>query len=411
MSKKIIITLTLFIMIPFWSKAGGYQVNLVGIRYIGMGHIGTSLSMDAGCIFFNPGNLGFLKSKVSITGGVSGIWSYTAFRNESPSLTQAKTNNPVAPPFTLFASYKLNEKLSAGIGVYTPFGSSVRWQDNWTGRYLIQNISLKTVLVQPTLSYKITDKIGIGAGLVFAYGNVNLKKGVPVSDTSGQEGQAHLKGHATNWGFNAGIAFHPTEKLSIGLSYRSKINMNVKNGSADFSVPTSLSSSFPANNTFNASVPLPANLNLGVSYQISDKLLVGVDVNFVKWNVYDSLIFDFKTNTSSLSDSRNPKEYKNSFIFRAGGQYEISKKLIARAGGYFDNTPTRSQYFSPETPDANRIGFSAGLSWKPAERLSIDLSFLFVNELKRTAIYQPANFGGTYKSYAYVPGIGLTYNF
>jgi long-chain fatty acid transport protein len=36
---------------------------------------------------------------------------------------------------------------------------------------------------------------------------------------------------------------------------------------------------------------------------------------------------------------------------------------------------------------------------------------LFVNELKRTAIYQPANFGGTYKSYAYVPGIGLTYNF
>jgi long-chain fatty acid transport protein len=410
MSKKIIIFLTL-LSIPFWSKAGGYQVNLVGIRYIGMGHIGTSLSMDAGSIFFNPGNLIFVKSKVSITGGVSGIWSYTSFRNTPPSLTEASTHNPIAPPFSLFASYKLNEKLSAGIGVYTPFGSSVKWDNNWSGRYLIQNISLKTVLVQPTLSYKICDQIAIGAGLVFAYGNVNLKRALPVSDTNGQEGQARLKGHATNWGFNAGIAFHPTEKLSIGLSFRSKINMNVKNGTADFSVPSSLSSSFPANNSFNASVPLPANFNFGISYQFTEKFLAGVDVNFVKWDAYDSLIFDFKNNTPALTDSRNPKNYKNTFIFRAGAQYTVNEKLTARLGGYFDNTPTRSQFFSPETPDADRIGLTAGLSIKPTERLSIDLSFLFVNELKRNASYEPANFGGTYKSYAYVPGIGLTYNY
>jgi long-chain fatty acid transport protein len=411
MSKNLIIALALLIIIPLSSKAGGYQVNLMGIRYIGMGHIGTSLYMDAGSIFFNPGNLIFVRSKVSITGGVSGIWAYSAFRNASPSLSEARTDNPVSPPFTLFAAYKLNEKLSAGIGVYTPFGSAVKWGDTWIGRYLVQDIALTTALVQPTLSYKINDKIGIGAGLVFAYGKVDLNRALPVSDSTGQEGHVNLKGHATNWGFNAGIAFHPTDKLSIGLSYRSKVNMNVKNGSADFTVPSSLSANFPASNTFNASVPLPANVNFGISYQATEKLLVGLDVNFVQWKAYDSLIFDFKTNTSSLPDSRNPKKYKNTFIFRAGGQYEICKKLIARAGAYFDNTPTRSQYFSPETPDANRIGLSAGLSWLPADRLSIDLSFLFVNELKRTATYAPANFGGTYKSLAYIPGIGLTYNF
>lgn len=409
MSKKKLFLLAF--MLPLLCMGGGYQVNLMGNRYIGMGHIGTSLALDAGTIFFNPGNMGFVSSKFSFTGGISGIKSYNEFRYTSPSTVTASTDNPISPPFTVFGMGKINDKMALGLGIYTPFGSSVNWDDNWAGKYLVQKISLKTILVQPTFSYKISDKIGIGAGLVFAYGKVDLRRALPVSDTTGIEGQARLKGHTTNWGFNAGIAFHPTEDLSIGLSYRSKVNMNVKNGDATFTVPSSVSSNFPSPNSFDASVPLPANWNLGISYRFSDKLLVGADVNFVQWKAYDSLVFDFQNNTSSLSDSRNPKNYKNSFIFRLGGQYEVTEKFWVRAGGYYDISPVKSQYMAPETPDANRVGLSAGLSFFPVKGLSVDASFLFVDEMKREASYAPANFGGTYKSLAYIPGIGVTYNF
>lgn len=401
--------LFLALMVPLLVYGGGYQVNLVGIRYSGMGHIGTALSLDAGSIFFNPGGLGFVPSKFSFTGGASGIISHNQFRYNAPSATQASTDNPLGTPFSLFGMGKLKEKWTVGMGIYTPFGSAVHWEENWVGRYLVQEIALKTILFQPTVSYKISDKIGIGGGVVFAYGHVDLTRALPLTDTTGKEGSVNLTGSTTNWGFNAGISLRPTEELSIGFSYRSKINMNVKDGEAKFNVPSSLASTFPANSTFNASIPLPANWNLGVSYKFSDKLMVAADVNFVQWNAYDSLIFEFTPTT--IPESRSPRHYENTFIYRLGAQYTLCEKLWIRAGAYFDNTPVQSEYLSPETPDSDRIGLSAGVSFFPKEGLSIDASFVFINELERDGNFSPDNFGGTYKSLAYIPGIGVTYNF
>jgi len=393
-----------------FANAGGYQVNLIGIRYVGMGHIGTSLTMDAGSIFFNPGSLSLIKDKYSVTGSVSGIFSYTQFQAANGGFS-ARTDNPLSTPFSVFASAKLSDAISVGLGVYTPFGSSIVWGDDWGGKYLIQDIKLKSVLFQPTVSYQIGDKLGIGAGLVFAYGKVDLNKALPLTFADGSSGQVNLKGHATSWGYNLGITYKLLEDLTIGLNYRSKIKMDLKDGDANFKVPGSVSSNFPAGNQFDATLPLPAVLSGGVSYKINDKFLIGAQLEYIRWSVYDSLIFDFKENTSSLPDSRNPRKYKNTFIYRLGAQYKASDLITVRLGGYYDETPVRTEYENPETPDGNRLGFSAGLSIFPMEGLSVDLSFLFVNQLKRDSEYAPANFKGAYKTYAYIPGIGLTYNF
>ena len=40
--------------------AGGYQVGLHGVKQIGMGLVGTSLTLDASSLFYNPGGLSFI---------------------------------------------------------------------------------------------------------------------------------------------------------------------------------------------------------------------------------------------------------------------------------------------------------------------------------------------------------------
>ena len=65
--------------------AGGYQVGLHGQKQIGMGLIGTSLSLDASSMFYNPGGLSFMKPSFSFAAGVSPIRSFTAFRKNEPS--------------------------------------------------------------------------------------------------------------------------------------------------------------------------------------------------------------------------------------------------------------------------------------------------------------------------------------
>jgi long-chain fatty acid transport protein len=401
---------SLLIVHSILASAGGYQVNLVGIRYVGMGHIGTALKLDATSIFYNPGSLSLIEPKYSFTGGVSGIFSYSAFQYQNSSYV-ARAKNHVTTPFSIFGSAKITENLSAGIGVYTPFGSRLEWDKEWRGRYLIQEIELRAIFVQPTVSYKIGDKLGIGAGLVYGHGSVNLSRALPISDANGNEGSVTLDGNTHAWGFNAGINLQATEKLNIGVSYRSKLTMKVKEGDATFSAPASLATSFPANNKFTASLPLPSNLNAGLAYQCSDKFMLGLDFNYVFWSTYENLDFDFKENTASLPDSKNPRNFNNGYIVRLGANYKVSSAFDIRLGAYFDKAPSKDDYITPETPDINKIGLAAGLSVMPIEGLSIDASFLFIKGLARDAQYIPAGFGGTYKTNALVPGLGLTYNF
>jgi len=408
--KKVILSIVFVSSFAVALFAEGYKVNLQGQKQTGMGHIGTSLNLDASSIFYNPGSLSMTDKKYSILFGGSATFSHNAFQYQEPSTYKAESENPMGTPFYFYASGKINDKISAGLGVYTPFGNSCSWGDDWKGRYLIQDIKLAAYYFQPTVSYKINDKLGIGAGFIYAKGSVSLNKAIPLTDGSG-EGQVSLEGDASGWGYNLGIFYKATDKMNIGVSYQSNVTMKMEGGDAIFDVPASLATNFPRENKFDAELPLVSSLNLGLSYNFSEKLLVGLDVNYLGWGVYDSLNFDFETNTSALADSKNAREYKNTFTFRLGAQYKASEKLALRVGGYYDMTPTNEKYYTPETPGANKIGLSCGLSYQVTEGLAVDASFLYIRGLERKASYDPEGFAGTYNAWAYIPGIGITYNF
>jgi len=384
---------------------GGYQVRLQGHKQTGIGLIGTPFAFDASSIFYNPGSLALYDGKYSISVGASGIMSNHIFQKEATNY-QARTENPLGTPFFGYFSIKIKDKIAVGIGVYTPFGSSAKWSDDWAGRYLIRDISLSAIYIQPTVAYQYKGKFGIGAGFVYAIGNVELNKALPYSETS----KANLKGKATNYGFNAGVFYKPIEKLSIGIDYRSQIMMKLEGGDATFTVPSALSTSVPAINKFNAELPLPANLDFGLAYEINEKFLLAAEVNWVMWNTYKSLDFEFEV-SGDLLNTQNPREYKDSWITRLGGQYKLNDMFTFRAGIYYDPSPANEKYFTPETVTLNTIAFTLGATITPVKGLEIDLSYLELHGLEADKTYEPDNFSGTYKTMTFIPGIGLSYRF
>ncbi len=387
--------------------AGGYQVRLQGQKQTGIGLIGAPFAFGASSIFYNPGSLTFMKDNYSFSAGVSPLFS-TALYRASNSDYEATTDNPMGTPFYLYGAAKVLDELAVGVGVYTPFGSSTNWDPDWQGRYLVQEIALQTIFIQPTVAFQVNESFGIGAGLTIATGSVDLTRAVP----SPIDGQFNMNGSTTGLGFNVGILLKPADHLSIGVDYRSKVTMKMDNGDTKFSeIPEALAQSFPASGNFNAELPLPANLDAGIAWDVSEKLTLAAEINYVFWSAYDSLIIDFKVNNDLLADSRNPRHYKNSLIWRLGGEYRFTDWLAARAGIYYDPTPTDENYFTPETVSLNTLAFTFGVSIEPVKGLSIDLSYLQTNGLQDEKSYEPGNFGGTYTTRAMIPGIGVSYSF
>ncbi len=397
---------------PVMLFAGGFQVNLQGQKQTGMGHTGTGILSDASCVFFNAGGMTFLDSSVSLVAGASFIIPRTEYLELSPGTYTAEMKHHVGTPFSFYFSERdsSHPRVSAGLGIYTPFGSKAQWADDWKGKFIIREINLKTIFIQPTISYRLSRTIGVGIGVIVGTGDFSLRKGIPIQNLAGHYGEGNLAGHASGWGMNAGIYFQPTKKLSVGISYRSSVTMRVKNGDAKFSVPDSLSAYFPST-TFNAELNLPQVFNFGMGYRLTEKLRLAVDVNRIGWSVYDSLQIYFKETTEKLENISSARRYKDVFIFRIGGEYKVNSKLTLRAGGYYDMSPVQDGYVTPETPDANRIGITLGTTVRISSRMHIDASLLYNETQERTDINLETQFGGTYKTKTVVPGIGVEYEF
>jgi long-chain fatty acid transport protein len=406
--RRFTVLLLFFCLAATTTFGGGYQVGLHSVRNIGMGLIGTSLSYDASTLFYNPGGAAFVNEKWSFTGGVSFLMARTTFQAKDVAY-QANLKHQLNTPLYFYAAFKPTKNLSVGLAVNTPYGNSLGWDDNWKGRFLIQNLSFKAFTFQPTVSYKFGDIIGIGVGLVYAYGSVELNKAIPINGSTG-EGSLNIKGTAGNFGFNAGVMVHPVKGLSLGLDFRSKIQMKVKGGTPTFSLPQSVAPAYPYDKV-DVMLPLPANLDFGASYETGN-FMIGLNLCYVFWSTYDSLVFNFTdSKTNAQMRSASPAMYQNRIIPRIGAQYRINKLLTVRVGGYYDPSPVPSDYLNPQTPSLNQIGLTCGLSLYPTKGLSIDAAFLYVMGAERSGTFSPDNFAGSYRNGVYCPGIGLTYNF
>ncbi|MBO3271101.1 OmpP1/FadL family transporter [Hymenobacter defluvii] len=396
--------------------AGGYQVTLAGIKNNGMGGVGVGLSLDQAAMFYNPGALAMVRERgVQLGGNVT--LARNAFVAEGSNI-QRELRNSVVTPFSLYAGFGPAEgKFRAGIAVYTPFGSKLGYANGWEGRTSLTDIDLKSVFVQPTFSYAITDELSVGAGLVvLAYGAVNLQRDIALPDSYGH---IELDGKAkTKLGFNAGIYYKPSDKLSIGISHRSKIDAVVDNdGDVTFTnIPESFRSRFQATK-FNATLPLPATTSVGIGVMPNENLTIGFDVNFVQWSKYRELRFDFDQPINGQNTSVSKRNYEDALTFRLGGQYKLTSGLTVRAGGSYDMTPVPDGYVTPETPDNDRISGTVGASYAFG-KFSLDLSGQFIRIQKRTETQADLinngttdRVAGTYKTNIVIPGLGLNYAF
>ncbi|MCO5936036.1 outer membrane protein transport protein [Mucilaginibacter sp. RB4R14] len=389
--------------------AQGFMVNLNGQKQIGMGHTGTGLLQDGASVVFNPGAMAML-SENYLQAGISPLFFKSGFQGAGASGT-AFVKEKVATPFNAYAVWGPKAaRWKVGLGVYTPFGGLIDWGSNWQGKYVLESLDLKAIFFQPTVSYKLTDYLSIGAGFVYNHASVDLQRAIPVSGPDGNPGQARLTGGGRGYGWNAGIFIKPSSKFTIGLDYRSQVNTTIKKGDAFFSVANSLQANFPQPNTFMAGIPLPANASIGFGYTPDAKWTVAFDANFVGWHSYKSLAFDYASNTSTLQDTYSPRNYKDAFSLRGGAQYKTSRKVAVRLGGGYASTAVNDGYVTPEVPDANRYYLTAGLGYKLTNKLDLDFSFEYEHLFSRFQTNIESNLSGTFKSNVYIPGVSLSYH-
>lgn len=424
---KKVVSVFVLMLVCAVTYAGGYRVSLQGNRSLAMGHTGVAVVNNAELAFFNPAGLVHLENKINISVGGFGVFADVSYQNEQFGQS-AQTDSGVGTPVYLYASYKLNDRFALGLAVYTPYGSSVEYPTDWAGSHLVNNIELESVYIQPLFSWEIVkDRFSIGGGPILAIGSVNFNRNLSrnLTDLEGNRSNVTLDASGIlefGWSAGALLNLDNQDKWKLGFNYRSLIDVEVESGDGEATfanVPNSpLAPIANGNFDFTASLPLPAEWTVGLSFRPNEKWLFAFDYNYAEWSAYESLDINFLNTDGSVAlESLNPRNYKNASTYRFGAQFSPSKKVDFRAGYYFDESPVQSGFFAPETPRNDSNGFTGGFTYYVNSKLSIDASFLYLRFDEVDASYdfftetngQTAPFEGTYKSSAFVPGIGLSY--
>lgn len=424
------------------ANAEGYQINTLSAKQLGMGHTGVALELGAESMFFNPAGLGFSEKTVDVAASLTGIKAISTARVHGGE--KYETDNGISTPISAFASFKIYDNLQAGIAFYTPYGSGINWGNNWPGATFSQKVSLKTYTIQPTFSYKINDKISVGAGLTMSWGTVDLTRGLvsgaTVDAMLGQPmfgnitpASVNLKGTASmGFGVNLGVMYKINNQWTVGANWRSKTIMKVKKGDAKVIYGTDNATVVGTldkilgsidNTNFAASMPMPQVLSFGASYRPNDRWTFAADAQFTGWKTYNRLNIDFELPTPELNaafDQSIPKKYHNSWTFKFGAQCALTQRLDLRAGVMIDNTPVDKNYYNPETPGMGKIEPTLGLSFRPVKNLSVDFSFMYVQGVGRSncsitqtdpITQKPQTFTADYRVRAFIPSLGVSFSF
>ena len=404
MKLKITYIILLYTLLVGKIFAGGFQLNEHGARAMGLGGAFTAVADDPSAIYFNGAGLLQL-SGWNFMVGTALIEPNSEFRGVYPAVTEYNTVKQTFTIPSIYASYKINKYWAVGIGLNVPFGLGTEWPAGWPGKYLALKTDVKVYTITPTVAWAMDDA-SFSFGFVYSFANVNITQNIPQAPFTGDAFTTLNGKDNAGLGLNLGFMYKAFKEFTIGLSLHTAIDYKFT-GTAVTTGASQLANSLPYGN-ITADLTTPFNMTIGLAYDLLPKLKLSADFQYVGWSNYDTLIINFDHNTFPRIAS--PRLYNDSYIIRFGAEYKVNHSLAFEGGIYFDKNPVKSEWLNPELPDADRLGFSAGINYKITRGLTIGASYLFIRSKQLTVNNSnELGFNGTYNSFANIGFISLSY--
>ena len=335
--------------------SAGYQLNEysatgMGRSFAGVGVVGDDFS----AIGYNPAGMTYNKTS-GVQAGASYVRLYSRYKDKSgKNLGRGQTDiNRVLPSF--FAQHRFSDKLTTGIGVYTPFGLATDYPNGWFGEEHAGLSAVTAVNISPSIAYQLNDYVSVGGAVNFQNISAHLTSSA-----------ADLKGDDWSVGYSLGLTVTPIKPVRIGLSYRSKVSHQLK-GDGELRGKGISSDIW-------AKITTPETATLSAAWDVNDKWTLSGTARWTRWKRFDNLnisgdIFKLASSAATgghyVTDTVSTQEkWRNTGFYALGADYKWNDNWTVRAGLAYDMTVIRSAgYRTPRIPDGRRVWNSIGVSY------------------------------------------------
>jgi long-chain fatty acid transport protein len=242
--------------------------------------------------------------------------------------------------------------LKLGFASTGNFGAALKYNDNWVGRYYVQQAALVGASLLPSIAYRLNENFSVGMSVNAMYGY--LKNVTAVNNDFGlADGKVTLRDTTWGWGVNLGLLYEPTPTTRLGLTYNSQVKL-------DFSAPAQFSGTGPIltaalrvaglqNATVNLGIKVPQQVMGSVFHTVNDRWSLLANVGWQQWSKFGQAEIGVDSRITPTSLTTNIP-FKDTWHGAVGAQYRVSEPWRLNIGVAYDSAFQSGPTISPLLP-------------------------------------------------------------
>lgn len=445
-------------------QASGYHFGTQSVSAQSTANASAAEAADASALFYNPAGLTKLEShEVSASlNVVAPSVKYSEGRavyNKGTEVATGSGSGKITPDVVIaphvYGAYKVNDQVTAGLGVYVPFGSETEYDKNSVLRYNLNKTELTSIAVEPVAAFKVNEAHSVAVGAVAQYSTAGLRKYAdwgaslrPNIDQAGlgiMDGYAEVKGKDWGFGYHLAWLWDVNDRTRVGVNYRSRIKHNLK-GMANWQAEGSLAqlmygerigktvqqggTGYVPHEKASLKVTTPESLSVHGMFQVSPRWDVFGDVTWTRHSRFNRAELKFENNKLTASRQLSNQtvitpNWRDTYKIAVGAAYKVSNPMQLRFGIAYDQSPVRKAEERLVTmPDNNRIWYSVGMKYDLGKQHTLNAAYSYVHIQKAKAVVQAkgsnaeittvdsnVSSSASYKSRGNILGLQYTYKF
>lgn len=388
---------TIALMSAGAAQASAFYLQEQSVRAAGRAFSGEAADQGAASLWWNPAAIAG-NATSTVYGGVSAILPKGDVVNVNTRIIrpgqgpqpvggEQVSKDPLDKGYLPSGAvgWKLNDQWSVGLSVTAPFSFSTNYKGTSWARYTADKTKLTTFDLQPTIAFAPSPLIGIGIALNAEHSKASLSNSLPNLSPLLPDGHQTLRGKGWDFGYSVGVQLHPSKMIDLGFSYKSSIKHVLKGSITTAGLLGPLAGSNGKLGGIKATFRTPWQAMASARVHATDAMTLNAQVVRTGWSKFDAIRLGTPVNAAL------DQNYKNSWSYALGVDYDITPAVTVRGGVQIDKTPTQDGFRDARVPDASRINFSLGTSFAVTDSITLDTAASYI-DLKDSTIDRPGGF-------------------
>jgi len=215
--------------------ANGFNIFSQGSRAAAMANAFAARASDPSAVWYNPAGLTHIEGFQIYAGGFLNLAEGKKYYSVYRDATLTADSTSIIKP-NIYLSYKLSDRIGLGLGLNSPIGYEIEWpktKDVEHVVFILNKMKINTTVISPAAAFKVNDHLSLGAGINFYLNRFSMRYHYPYDTnvlvallSNGlvldvPDVVFDLNDFKTSTtGFYAGLQWKPSRSLSFGAVFR-----------------------------------------------------------------------------------------------------------------------------------------------------------------------------------------------